>query len=302
VIDDSRAALRQTRRALEGVNADFRVLTASDGLQAYKTLLSEPVDLVLCDLVMAGLGGHQFLRLKSSRAELSEIPVIMLSGAEAIEEKVRTLDAGAADYLTKPFDSAELMARVQVHLRIRALQEELRIKNEKLHLLASTDELTGLANRREFMKVGETELSRARRYGHPLSLVLLDLDHFKRVNDTFGHVAGDAVLKAVGLHLLSGLRDHDLAARYGGEEMVLLLPHTRLQDAILVAERYRKNLRELNLKFKGVQVPVSASFGVASNHNKDSTLQMILEEADRALYTAKEHGRDRVCGAEDVAA
>lgn len=301
VVDDSRAALQEARRSLESGDDACRVLSARDGLAAYQILVTQPVDLILCDLVMEGLGGHRFLSLKAARKEFADIPVIMLTGSESVDEKVRALGAGAADYLIKPFDRAELKARVRVHLRIRALQQQLRVKNEKLKLLATTDELTGLANRHRLMEIGEREVSRARRYAHPLSCVLVDLDHFKRINDTHGHFAGDAVLKAVGTALQSTLRDHDVAARYGGEEMLLLLPHTDLEGALTVAERHRKKLRNLEIVFNGVKIPISASLGVASL-SEGQELTQLIDAADGALYAAKEQGRDRVCSSAEAAA
>lgn len=301
VVDDSKTALNETRRTLESCPENYIVLTAADGLEAYKMLATRPVDLILCDLVMKGIDGHKFLALKANRKELLDIPVIMLTSAECVEDKVRTLEAGAADYLTKPFHGAELIARVRIHLRLRGLQQLLRDKNEKLSLLASTDELTGLANRREFMRSGELELSRARRYGHPLSCVLLDLDHFKRVNDTYGHLAGDAVLRTVGQTILGARRDHDIVARYGGEEIVLLLPHTGLEGAITVAERHRASIGLLEVTFQGTKIPVTASLGATTMEDKGQDLKDLLDEADQALYVAKERGRNRVCTFKDIA-
>jgi diguanylate cyclase (GGDEF)-like protein len=301
VVDDSKAALKEARLSLESGEDACHVVSARDGLAAYKILVSQPVDLILCDLVMEGLGGHRFLSLKATRKEFADIPVIMLTGSESVDEKVRALGGGAADYLIKPFDRAELRARVRVHLRIRALQQLLRVKNEKLKLLATTDELTGLANRHRLMEIGEKEVSRARRYAHPLACVMVDLDHFKRVNDTHGHLAGDAVLKAVGAALQTALRDHDVAARYGGEEMLLLLPHTNLEGAITVAERHRKKLRELEVVFDGVKIPISASLGVSAL-SEGQGLTQLIDAADGALYAAKKQGRDRVCVSTDAAA
>lgn len=273
----------------------YRIETVNNGLDGFKALLTMSVDLVLCDLVMDGFDGFKFLSLKRSRPDLLEIPVIMVTGAGAVTEKVKALEGGASDYLIKPFDDAELIARVRVHLKLLSLQRELREKNRQLEELSNTDELTKLANRRHFMEMASIELLRAQRYEKPLSCILLDLDHFKRVNDTHGHLAGDEVLREVAKVIRRDLRRHDLAARYGGEEMILLLPETDAAGAESVAQRYRRSIASLEIQYGGERIPVSASFGVAAfpTHASEN-LEHLIGAADQALYAAKEQGRNRV--------
>lgn len=299
IVEDSETAAAHARRVLEECSSGYRILTAKDGLDGYKALVTTQVDLVLCDLVMQTMDGHKFLGLKRSRPELADVPVIMLTGAGEVSDKVRALEGGAADYLTKPFHDAELAARVRVHLKIRALQAELREKNQRLEELSNTDPLTKLANRRHFLEVAGVELLRAQRYATPLACVMLDLDHFKNINDGYGHLAGDAVLVAVAAALRGGLRQHDIAARYGGEELVLLLPHTDLHGAEAVAQRYRRTIEELCISHRGVELCVTASLGVAAfPDHAIGTLEDLLARADAGLYAAKEAGRNRVCVAE----
>ncbi len=299
VIDDSKAATEGVCSVLERCPEEYRILCAKDGLDGFKTLVSTKVDIVLCDLLMDGMDGFKFLGLKRSREELIDVPVIMLTGAGSVSEKVKALEGGAADYLTKPFDDAELIARLRVHLKVRSLQRELREKNQKLEELSNTDELTRLANRRYFMRVAEVELMRAQRYGNSLACIIVDLDHFKRVNDTHGHLAGDHVLRMVADAIQRDLRRHDIAARYGGEELVLILPQTTCANARPVAERYRDHIRRLEIRHDGVRIPVTASFGVAAYPEcATNRIDDLIAKADAALYEAKAEGRDRVCVAQ----
>jgi len=295
IVEDSETAAAHVRRVLQEYSSGYRILTARDGLDGYKALVTTQVDLVLCDLVMQNMDGHKFLGLKRSRPELSDIPVIMLTGAGDVGEKVKALEGGAADYLTKPFHDAELVARVRVHLKIRALQAELRDKNARLEELSNTDSLTKLANRRHFLEVAGVELLRAQRYSTALACVMVDLDHFKDINDGYGHLAGDAVLCAVADALRGGLRQHDVAARYGGEELVMLLPHTDVHGAEAVAQRYRRAIEGLCVTHDGVELCVTASLGVAAYpEHPVSTLEELLARADAGLYAAKASGRNCV--------
>jgi len=295
IVDDSEAIQHHVERVLSAQSEEFRVLTAKDGLSAFNLIVRNKVDLVLCDVVMPGIDGFKFLTLKQSRPELADLPVIMLTGASDVSEKVRGLEAGAADYLTKPFHDQELVARVRVHLKLRALQEELRIKNEQLQLVSRTDELTSIWNRRHLMEVGEVELDRARRYKNELGCIMLDLDHFKLVNDQHGHLVGDQVLSAVARQLQQDLRKCDLAARYGGEEFVLLLPQTGLAGSLAVAERQRLAVAELSVSVGTVEVRLTVSLGVAvyPTHPAEN-IEDLFRHADQALYRAKEAGRNRV--------
>jgi diguanylate cyclase (GGDEF)-like protein len=213
-----------------------------------------------------------------------------------MRSKVQGFNGGAVDYLTKPLNDEELVARVQVHLKMRALQDELRAKNAKLELLSRTDFLTGLSNRRHLMDVLDAEFSRACRYGSMLSFVLADLDYFKRTNDVFGHQVGDRCLQLVASTLEAQLRKSDHAARFGGEEFAVVLPETDAQGAAVVAERFRAAVASASLLIEGKKVPITVSVGVSTYPGaKVHCVHDLIKLADHALYAAKDAGRNRVC-------
>ncbi len=186
------------------------------------------------------------------------------------------------------------MARVKVHLKIKALQDELREKNQKLEDLSNTDGLTRVINRRHFMELLELEFIRARRYGSTMSYVMIDIDHFKSVNDKFGHQAGDQALVGVAAVLRDDLRRNDLVGRYGGEEFSLLLPETGVEGARVVAERYRKRIEEKIFDLSSGPLQLTASMGVAELKDTMKDTDALVRCADKALYKAKHDGRNRV--------
>ena len=295
IVDDSEAMRNQLRQTLEKHRMFDEFLTANDGLEAYRKLRTNKVDLVLCDLDMPRFDGFKFLSLATADATTLEIPVILLTGHEEIENKVKGLSAGASDYLTKPFHPAELIARVRVHLDMKHLRDQLREKNRDLEVLARVDALTGVANRRWLMEALTAEFTRCQRYNRPCSLLMFDLDHFKNINDQYGHQAGDAVLISVAKVLQSALRASDTIGRYGGEEFAIILPETRCADAITVAERCLSLVRELPIGVDSQTLHVTTSVGIAglpddAIHN----LQELVRAADDALYEAKRNGRDRL--------
>jgi len=295
IIDDSaqqRAAIRST---LQGHGIDQPLLEAGDGILGLKIALDKPIDLILCDLEMPGLDGFKFLAMKSAQERLHDIPVIILTSHEKQDIKVRGLEQGASDFVTKPFDSGELIARVKIQLKIKQLQDELRQRNELLQRLSVTDPLTDLANRRNLMNTLRKEFSRTQRLSTPLSLIMIDLDHFKRINDTFGHQGGDTVLVRIGRLLADSVRPYDIASRYGGEEFALLLPETDRSIAGQIAERLRGKITTLRFDGELSRINITASFGVASCPARGiHTSDDLIREADEALYRAKDRGRNRV--------
>lgn len=296
IIDDSETVRARVQEALGNSDVATRFLFAKDGIEGFKLLLNNAVDLILCDVVMPGIDGFKFLSLKRSKPEFSEIPVIMLTGTAAdVKAKVKGLESGAHDYVTKPFDEQELVARVRVHLKIKALQDELREKNQRLEELSNTDGLTKVTNRRHFMELLDLEFLRARRYGTELSYVMVDIDHFKSINDQHGHQVGDVALVTVASVLREDLRKHDVIGRYGGEEFVLMLPQTALDGARVVAERYRKRIEDAVIQAGDLTLRVTASLGVSSTALAGAdTVDELARLADAALYQAKREGRNRV--------
>ncbi len=295
IVDDN-AMIRQEIKAVLMKDDSFgSFLEAGDGLSAFKILMEQQPDVVLCDLVMPGFDGLKLLGLKASRPELAQIPVIMLTAEDDLDRKAEILERGASDYVLKPFHEKELLARVRIHHKLKKLQDELREKNAQLEALSVTDALTSLPNRRHLMKRLEEEVARVKRFDQPLSLLMMDVDHFKMVNDTYGHAMGDEVLRNMGALLKNGIRSTDLAARYGGEEFTVLLPNTDLEGAVLAADGLRLKFEASSHTLEGQTIQKTMSLGAACfTPDSDRTPEDLLKAADEALYRAKHGGRNRV--------
>ena len=301
VVDDDPGTVRLVREWYRG--QPFRILEAGDGEEGIRVALAERPDLILMDLVMPRTNGFEAARRLKSDPSTSGIPVILVSAQRETKSKRDGFDAGADDYVTKPFEFEEVDARIRAMLRKRELyltlesrNQELKATNEQLEELATVDELTGLANYRTFRKRLQDEWIRAARYGHPLSLVMLDLDDFKKVNDTLGHLAGDRVLREFAMLVAGGARATDLPARYGGEEFAIILPHTEGERAVRVAERVRAAVAEFSFLDGETPLKVTVSAGVAT-HPSNTGVQSeeeFLKTADKALYAAKNGGKNRV--------
>lgn len=295
VIDDSKTARQQVIEILKQNSLFKFYFEAADGIEGFKMALNKPIDLIICDVEMPGMDGFKFLRMLGSREELLDAPVIMVTGREDTDAKIRGLEQGASDYVTKPYDSGELLARVKVQLKIKSLQDKLKQSNQMLLELSHTDPLTGLNNRRSMMEALDKEFERSTRTQSPLSLLMLDIDHFKKINDNFGHQQGDKVLQSLAALLKEHLRQYDLATRFGGEEFALILPETSEKDACLVAERIRQSIQELELDDLPTDFRMTASIGLATSPNEVmATPDDLIREADDALYNAKRRGRNRV--------
>jgi diguanylate cyclase (GGDEF)-like protein len=295
IIDDNDQVRKEVRAALREVGLFDIFYEAADGIDGFKVLLNKPVDLVLCDVVMPGIDGFKFLSMKRARSEFDSVPVIMLTGEEDVNLKIKALGQGASDYITKPFHEGELVARVKVHYKIKALQEELREHSRRLEELSNTDDLTKLYNRRYFFELLDLEFQRAQRYEAKLAFVMIDIDHFKNFNDSYGHLIGDRILYEVAQILRETLRVHDIVGRYGGEEFGLLMPETDLKGALVVAERYRKRVEDYMLLEEDMELRVTISLGVATYpHPRINTIDDLIRLADNALFEAKKNGRNRV--------
>jgi diguanylate cyclase (GGDEF)-like protein len=276
--------------------------TASDGAEALEKVEQHPPDLVLLDVMMPKIDGIEVARRVKANPSLPFIPIIMQTALDATENKVEGLEAGADDYITKPIDFAELKARLTSMLRIKRLQEELEERerqlleaNERLRYMSQTDALTGLDNRRNLEERIDEMFEHAKRLNEPFSCVMCDLDRFKSVNDTYGHQAGDAVLKQFAKILRLEVREIDRAGRYGGEEFMLLLPGTVLDAAVRFAERVRKHVESHTFRFDDTDIQRTASFGVSAwPHPRIADCDALVRAADDALYVAKETGRNRV--------
>jgi diguanylate cyclase (GGDEF)-like protein len=293
IVDDSKSLRQEIREVLEnaGIEADF--FEAGNGLEGFKILLDHPVDLVFCDLVMPQIDGAKFLQMRASRPYLLEIPVLMLTAIGDIDQKIKVLSQGANDYITKPFHPGELVARAQVHLKIKHLQDELRQKNALLVELSTTDSLTKIYNRRHFLELARKEFERSSRMGLQLTMLILDVDHFKTINDTYGHQAGDEVLLAVCKVVDNSLRDYDIFGRYGGDEFTIIFPQTELIQSMKVAERLENSVQELRIDCVRNH-KLSLSGGLAAKTSTHKDLESLIKDADEALYRAKQTGRARI--------
>lgn len=295
IIDDSETVREKIIQTLESRDLFSRFYQAEDGLDGFKKLLASPVDIVLCDIEMPRMDGFKFLGMMKGRPEISDTPVIILTGNDEREMKLKGLEQGACDFITKPFDPEELVARMKVHLKIKHLQDDLKRSNELLLELSNTDHLTGLFNRRFLMECLDKEVQRARRKDGLVAILMLDIDHFKRINDTYGHLQGDVVLQKVALHIQKELRSYDIAARYGGEEFVTILPDTTLKEAFNVADRIRLSVQSMRFAGDLSNERVTVSLGVAVFPAPGlNDIDSLLRAADDALYHAKERGRNRV--------
>ncbi len=303
VVEDSRTQAEWLARVLEGEG--YHVQVAVDGREAIRRVGGEPTDLVFLDMVLPDMHGLEVLRAIKSSCDDQFIPVILLSVKSDLDSRVAGLRMGADDFLAKPYADAEIQARAAAMLRIKALQDQLRGTTAKLERLSVTDGLTGLYNHIHFQDRLREEIGRSQRYDNaPASLIMLDLDHFKRVNDEYGHPFGDRVLRGTAEVISGAIRGPDICARYGGEEFAVILPNTRLQGALAVAERFLKRMREKSYPVVGAsgandpggEVRVTASAGIAVYPTTDvNTADALLKSADDALYRAKREGRDRAC-------
>ena len=290
VADDSATVRALARVELEA--AGYRVVEAADGAQALDRVLDGSVDVVLLDVEMPVMDGYQTIAALKADPLAADVPVVFLTARRGSEDVVRGLRLGGHDYLHKPLEPAELRARVAAAVRVKALQDRLRQRADQLDRVSRTDVLTGLHNRRHLQEHLTRLGAAARRHGHPLSVLLVDVDHFKRINDTVGHGGGDLVLQAVARALADGVRVEDVVGRWGGEEFLLLLPHTRPREAAVLAERLRAAVAGLRVPVAGREVPVTVSIGGAGAVAPSE--QDLLHRADRELYAVKDTGRDGV--------
>jgi two-component system, cell cycle response regulator len=293
LIDDSRLITEFGKKIL--ISNGHEVLTADSGELGLEMSLRDHPDLILLDVILPGLDGYEVCRRMKNLDSIRDIPVIMLTSKAEPADKIKGLELGAVDYVTKPFDAGELTARVNTHLRMKELYEALQEKNLQLQDLANRDGLTNLYNHRFFHEYLNRELDRIRRYGGMLSCAILDLDFFKKVNDTFGHQAGDMILKEMALILKRGIRESDLAARYGGEEFALVLLQTEVEAAQLVCDRLRNEIATTTFLIGDTSIHVTASFGISfypSTAIRET--KNLVAAADQALYQAKTGGRNRL--------
>lgn len=278
-------------------HAGYDVEIVGDGEQALEKVKTGQFDLLLTDWELPGMDGATLCRLVRE-AKLPSLYILLLTSHSAVARAVEGLRAGANDFIRKPADEAELLARLEAGHRVVQLEKSLRDANAQIERLSITDPLLGIFNRRYLHSALREEIARARRYGRPLSIAMADLDHFKAINDSYGHQTGDAVLRHVVYLAQSTLRRPvDWIARYGGEEFVIVLPETDAAGAVAVAERIRQISVATPAILPAGRIFVTASFGVAALDAgviSDDDGDAMLQEADRCLYHSKNSGRNRV--------
>lgn len=285
-VDDSPLIHRVLERRLEALRA--RMLTAMNGEEAMVLARAEHPDLIMLDIGLPDMSGFEALSTIKNDPEIMHIPVIILTASDSSEDKVLGFELGAVDYVTKPFDTAELQARVRSVLRIQHLVKMLEQK-------AQVDALTGLWNRAHLDQSLLAAIKLAERHDQPLSLMMCDLDHFKRINDAFGHSVGDRVLERFAQILMQTARESDVICRYGGEEFVAIQPMTDKNESAQSSERMRAAVENEPWEQVHDSICVTASFGAACLSDLlEPTDDSLLLAADRALYQAKEAGRNQV--------
>ncbi|MBN1320103.1 MAG: diguanylate cyclase [Thermoleophilia bacterium] len=291
VADDDTASRLLLQRMLTKWGYD--VVTASEGEEAWSILTSDnSPDLAVLDWMMPGLDGVEVCR-RVRALDLSSPPYLILLTSRGDKQDIATgLESGASDYVQKPFDHDELRARLLVGRRFAELNSKLLETQRELQRQALTDPLTHIMNRRAILGRLTEEMARAPRQGLPLSIGVMDIDHFKLVNDRYGHAGGDSVLQTVVERSLRALRAYDALGRIGGEEFLIVMPGVGARDASVVLERIRHSVRQTNVEVQGAEITVTVSVGGAVNGGE--TPEELLHLADEALYRAKGEGRDRV--------
>ena len=288
IVDD----LRTNALALAAIlKSEWAIKTAQDGETALRIAAEDPMpNLILLDVSMPGMDGYEVCQRLKQSEKTRDLPVIFVTAKDDQEEEALGLRLGAVDYIVKPVNTTIVKARIRNHLALQQALAELALRNEELALLAARDEQTGLYNRRRLDELLTAEIERARRYNRPLSIMLLDIDKFKTVNDTHGHLVGDSVLLKTAEQLRGSVRSCDLVGRWGGDEFLIICPETAPDAVLLLAERLRYGYAERAFPVAG---GLTVSIGVAS-YRKGQLAKDLLSTADVALYRAKENGRNQV--------
>jgi len=301
VVDDIPVNIQLMQTYLSSVG--YETVVARNGEEALVQVKDHQPDLLLLDVMMPKMDGFETCRLLKSNQETRYIPVIMVTALNEIEDKIKGIEAGADDFITKPFNKLELLARVKSLLRMKNLHDQLQDKikqleeaKERLRELAVTDGLTSLYNYRYFKEFLAQELRRAERHHTNVSVVMIDIDFFKNYNDAYGHLAGDEVLRILARLMRENIRSIDLAARYGGEEFALVLPETNKSAARFVANKIKKLVEEFKFRNEETQPngKLTVSMGVATYPGDGKVMEDLINRADQWLYQAKAGGRNRV--------
>jgi diguanylate cyclase (GGDEF)-like protein len=301
IVDDTLTGRRAIASALQ--NQNYQLSQASNGMEAISLAKKLEPDVILLDIMMPGLSGYEVCRQIRETPSLREVPILMVSSLTHREERLKGIASGADDFISKPFDAVELSAKIHTitrlnrfrklrekHQQLTSMKQNLAILESKqthLEKLAMVDDLTKLHNHRSLLQHGHDEFDRAKRYQTSLSALMIDVDKFKSINDTFGHKAGSLILEGLAAELKNNLRSIDIAGRLGGDEFLIFLPHTTMDSAYMLGERLRKSVeaRVFSISEKSIQITIS--IGVATLSECTEKLTDLIESADVALYKAK---------------
>ncbi len=292
IVDDIPQTIKLLATILE--NKGYKTLFAQNSQQTVeKAKLSHP-DLILLDLMMPEINGLEICRTLKADETLRDIPIIFLTASTDDQHLLEAFAEGAVDYITKPFKTPELLARVRIHLDLKRTQDELKKAYREMEKLATTDPLTMVANRHSILTLGEREFFRSQRYYSCFSIIMLDVDSFKAINDTYGHEMGDIVLRQIVHTLSKNIRPFDQVGRLGGEEFLIILTETSLEMALNIAERLRQAVAGLIIQQEDTLLKVTVSMGVDCYQDYDQSLEQIIQRADQALLVAKRNGRNQI--------
>ena len=299
IVDDVTHNIRLLDKILDGVG--YNTVFANSGKQALEIIgnKASQIDLILLDLMMPEMDGIEVCNILKSNPMYQDIPIIFITADNSAESFATAFKMGAIDYIKKPFDKAELLLRVENQLKLNKAYAGLRRSNDELleayallQQLVTVDPLTGLENCRSIMIFTELQIKLAQRYKSFFSILLIDLDYFKKINDTYGHLIGDEILKNIAKILKYVLRNVDHIGRFGGEEFIVILPNTNLKNAVVTAEKVREAIANFKHNIEEQIIQATVSIGIASYNPLDDDVNQILERADQALYTAKSSGRN----------
>ncbi|MGI5878984.1 MAG: GGDEF domain-containing protein [Syntrophomonadaceae bacterium] len=294
VADDDQITRKVVRALLN--KWGYEAVEAEDGDQAWQILQQDDAPrLILADWIMPGIDGPELCRRLRIRSDSSYHYIILLTSRDSKEDIVGGLNAGADDYITKPFMTQELEVRLRIGVRILELQQSLQESLELQRYQARHDPLTGILNHGEILRILEQEIERSRRQNSDLAVIMGDLDHFKKVNDTYGHVAGDAVLVEVAQRIRNNIRLYDTVGRYGGEEFLLVLPGCSAEEGWQIGRRILNNIEQPAIKFQENNIAITISLGLACfKAGGPTNASGLVQAADNALYRAKQNGRNRM--------
>jgi diguanylate cyclase (GGDEF)-like protein len=300
IVDD----LPQNLQVLGSIlrKSKYQIAVATNGQQAIDILQNISPDLILLDVMMPGIDGHEVCRRLKEQEKLRDISIIFLTAKSETDDIVKGFELGAVDYITKPFNATELLARVKTHIELKKnrdvilnLIDELENKNRILEKMAVTDGLTRIFNHSHIIDRLNNEICAAVRHSDPLSIIMFDIDHFKNINDTYGHQIGDEVLVEVTSKIKDALREIDIIGRYGGEEFLVVMRKTDREGCFIASERIRQTIESLTWEHENLHVTISGGIGVIEIENESAAT--MIKRADECLYIAKNNGRNRIeCG------